>query len=353
MSKKQDHELARVAKKMMEEMFKVKKGETVVLTADTGTDMDIVDGFANAAFAAGGIPMVIRVPRPRGDGQEAMPDLPSASMTGALLHADIWLEFNSQFILYSDIWETAMKENKNLRYLIVYDATIDQLCQIVNKMDVDLMGKLLRPIRTMLQNASKVRVTAARGTDFTFEVNPNYVVDLDDGNYHVPKFGTLPGYVNIVPKFNTMNGTIVFDELMQVGILSDNHVEFRMKDGKITEFIGDQKAKFMESYIKAFDDENMYKISHMMISLNPGIRALTGSVVIDERIYGGIDLGFGHTSPVDAPPYGQPAKSHFDGMFENASIWIDNVQITDSGIVVHPELAPIADALLKYAELSI
>lgn len=350
MSKTQDYELARVAKKMMEEMFRIQKGETVILTADTGTDMDIVDGFAQAAYAAGGKPMVIRIPRPRGEGQEAMPDLPAEAMTGALLKADVWLEFNSRFILYSDIWETAMKYNKKLRYLIVYDATIEQLNQIVNKMDVNLMGQLLNPIRNMLLKASRVHVTTERGTDFTFDLNPEHLVDLDDGNYHMPKFGTLPGYVNIVPKFGTMEGTIVFDELMEVGILTGNHVEFRMKEGKIVEFIGDQKAKTMQDFVEGFGEENMLKISHMMISLNPGVRSLTGSVVIDERIYGGIDLGFGHTSPIDAPPLGQPAKSHFDGMLEKASIWIDEVQITRAGKVVHPALATIAESLLEYAE---
>ena len=347
---KQDYELARVAKKMMEEMFRIKKGETVVLTADTGTDMNIVDEFAKAAYAAGGKPMVIRVPRPRGEGQEAMSDLPAEAMTGALLNADVWFEFNSQFILYSDIWETAMRDNKKLRYLIVYDATIEQLNQIVNKMDVDLMGQLLNPIRNMLLNGRMVHVTTERGSDFTFELNPDHVVDMDDGNYHVPKFGTLPGYVNIVPKFGTMEGTIVFDELMEVGILTGNHVEFQMKEGKIVEFIGDQKAQAMQAFVEGFGDENMLKISHMMISLNPGVRSLTGSVVIDERIYGGIDLGFGHTSPIDAPPLGQPAKSHFDGMLEKASIWIDGVQITSTGTVVHPDLVRIAESLLEYAE---
>jgi len=353
MAKTKDFELALVAKKMMEDLFNVKKGETVVLTADTGTDMDIVEGFAKAAYAAGAKPMVIRVAQPRGEGQEAMPDLPSKAMTGALLGADVWIEFNSKFILYSDIWETTLKENKNLRYLIVYDATIDQLSQIVNKVDVNLMGNLLGKINVMLKKASTIRVTSERGTDFTFELDPKHNIDLDDGNYHTAKengFGTLPGYINICPKFDTMEGSIIFDELMEVGMLTDTHCEFKMKKGKIVDFIGGEKAQVMKVFVEGFEDENMFKISHMMISLNPGVRKLTGSVVIDERIYGGIDLGFGHTSPIDVPPLGQLAKSHFDGMLEKTSIWIDDIQITETGMVIHPELAPLADALLEYAD---
>jgi len=350
MAKQFDYELNAVAKKMMEDMFKVKAGETVVLTADTGTDMDIVDGFARAAYAAGGKPMVVRVAQPRGDGQAGMPDLPDKSLTGALLHADVWIEFNSKFMLYSDIWEAAMKENDKLRYLIIYDATVEQLSQLVNKVDIPLMGKLLGDIKNILEKAKTVRVTSQRGTDFTYELDHNHMLDLDDGQYHVPKFGTLPGYINIVPKFDTMEGRLVFDELMETGIVKDSHVEFRMEKGKIVDFIGEGKAQEMKKFVESFDDDNMYKISHMMISLNPGVRNLTGSVVIDERIYGGIDLGFGHTSPIDAPPYGQPAKSHFDTMMENTSIWIDDIQITEDGHVIHPLLKDTANALLAYAE---
>lgn len=347
MATQKDYELAKAARKMMEEMFKVKKGETVILTADTGTDMTIVEGFAQAAYACGGKPLVMRVATPRSEGQDGVIDLPDKALTGALLHADVWIEFNSQFMLYSEIWETAMRENKNLRYLIIYDATIDQLDQIVNKVDVTLLGNLLRPIRDMLLKGKTIRVASKRGTDFTFELEPKHVVDMDDGNYDKPKFGTLPGYVNVVPKFGTMTGTIVFDEVMGFGMTKENPVNFKMKDGKIEEVYGSEKALSVKEFIDAFDDENMYKISHMMISLNPGIRSLTGSIVIDERIYGGIDLGFGHTSSIDAPPIGQPAKSHFDCILEETSIWIDDVQITDFGTVMHPDLKAIAEKLLN------
>lgn len=171
MATTKDFELAKVSQTMMKDYFKVKKGETIVLTADSGSDMAIVEGFAQAAYAAGAKPMVIRVAQPRGEGQDAIPDLPSESLKGALLKANIWLEFNSQFLLYSDMWETVMKDNPSLRYLIIYDATIDQLSQIVNKVDVPLMGQLLGKINEMLEQATSIRVTAERGTDFIFEMN--------------------------------------------------------------------------------------------------------------------------------------------------------------------------------------
>lgn len=350
MPKAYDYELGKIAKKMIEDMFQVKPGETVAITADSGTNEEIVDALARAAYAVGGKPLTMWVARPRGEGQAATADLPAEALTAALCEVDVWIEIQSRFMLYSDIWETAFEKNKKLRYVIVYDATVEQLKQLVGDVNIDLLGQLLRGVRDLAGDAKTVRVISEKGTNVTFETEPKHLIDMDDGIYNKPKFGTLPGYVNLVPKFGTMNGTIVFDELLGMGILKDDRIEFTMKDGEIVEFKGGRKAEEMKTFVESFDDPNMFKISHMMISLNPGVRSLTGSVVTDERIWGGVDFGFGHTSAIDAPPNGQPAKSHFDGILEKTSIWFDDVQITDKGVVCHPKLKGIAEKLLAEME---
>ena len=119
-----------------------------------------------------------------------------------------------------------------------------------------------------------------------------------------------------------------------------------MKDGIIAEVIGNEAADKFNKYLADFDDPNMYKISHHMIGLNPGVRTLCGEIVEDERIWGGVDFGFGHTSPIDMPPNGQVAKSHFDGVIACTSVYLDEVKIIDNGVVCHPDLVPLAERLL-------
>lgn len=84
-----------------------------------------------------------------------------------------------------------------------------------------------------------------------------------------------------------------------------------------------------------------------MLGFNPNVHKITGELVEDERIWGGVDFGFGHTSAMDMPPFGQMAKSHFDGVVAETSIYFDKVQITDKGEVCHEDLRPLADSLLK------
>jgi len=345
MNGKHNLEIAKVAKVIIEEMFQVKTGETVAITADTSTNRQIVDALAAATYAAGGIPMVIYTPSAREDGQAGMPDWPAKALTAALCEVDVWIELNAPIILYSEIWETAMAKNKKLRYIIIGDTSIASLVRVFTGFDVQLLGKLLHRVKDMAEAAKTIRITSKNGTDVTYETDSNYMFDLDDGDYSKPKFGTAPGYVNIVPKTGSMNGTIVFDVLMNAD-LNKGNVSFEMKDGKIAIVKGEKEAAKFENYLAAFDDPNMYKISHNMLGLNPNIRTLSGEIVEDERIWGGVDFGFGHTSPIDMPPNGQPAKSHFDGVVIKTSIYFDDQLIVKDGEVCHPDLVNLAAAVL-------
>ena len=74
----------------------------------------------------------------------------------------------------------------------------------------------------------------------------------------------------------------------------------------------------------------MFKLAHIAYGFNPGA-VLTGNIVEDERVWGSTEWGIGYVSPFDAPPHGQDAKSHCDGICLNSSVWLDGVQIMDEG----------------------
>ena len=345
MTLKYSLEIAKVAKVLIEEMFQVQAGETVAITADSGTNTTVTDALANAAYAAGGIPLILTTPRGRDDGQMGMPDWPAAALTAALCEVDVWIELNAPILLYSDIWETAMAKNKKLRYVILGDSSIESLYRVFTGYDIALLGKLLNRVRDLSMAAKKVRITSANGTDVSYETNLDYSFDIDSGDFSKPKFGTAPGYVNIVPKIGSMNGTIVFDVLMNAN-LNNGPVSFEMKEGRIAKVIGGKEAEKFKAYLAAFEDPNMYKISHNMFGLHPNIRQLSGDIVEDERVWGGVDFGFGHTSPIDMPPKGQPAKSHFDGVVTKVTIYLDDKKIVKDGEVCHPDLVDLAAELL-------
>ena len=336
---------AQVSKYLMEEMFQIKKGETVAITADSGSEKDIINALALATENAGGIPLVMWIPRAKEESQAGMKYWPSKALTAALCNVDVWIEANSMVILYSDIWETALRENKKIRYLIIGESDVDSLDRVFTGFDIPSLKKLLSKVIDMAETTKKVRITSENGTDVSYEINLDHLFDYDDGDFSQPKFGTAPGFVNIVPKVGSMNGNIVFDHLQNSE--EGSQLEFIMKNGSISDVKGGFGSDKFKEYLSSFDDENMYKISHHMIGLNPKVRQITGGLVEDERIWGGVDFGFGHTSPMDMPPYGQLAKSHFDGVVAKTSIYFDDVQITDNGEVCHKDLRPLAESLLN------
>ena len=104
--------LETAADKLVKEIFGVKSGETVIITADDDSDASVVEAVKNSAKNAGAHAMVISVPTPGGVGKAADPDLPVDALSAALLCADVWIEFNHQWLLYSTPFERAEAENK-------------------------------------------------------------------------------------------------------------------------------------------------------------------------------------------------------------------------------------------------
>lgn len=340
--------LEHISHVLINDMFQVAPGETVAITVDEGSHMEIAKAIFEAVKKNDGLPMVIHIPVGRGDSEAGMLDWPVAPLAANLSTVDVWIEMNSVVLLYSGIWEAAMRDNKKLRYLILGHSTAKSLSRVFTGFDIKSLGLLLRGLLDMAKKASKVRITSKNGTDVSYETDPSHALDIDDGDYSKPIFGTAPGYVNIVPKVGSMTGKIVFDELQNTQIFEKGEtLEFIMKDGKIDKVNGEEEAEKFKTYLASFDDSNMYKISHHMIGLHPKVKSLVGEIVEDERIWGGSDFGFGHTSPIDMPPHGQPAKSHFDGIISNTTLYFDEIKIIEDGEVCHPSLMPYSKALFE------
>lgn len=120
-------------------------------------------------------------------------------------------------------------------------------------------------------------------------------------------------------------------------------VTLRAAGGRVQKIEGGREAEEFASWLRSFDDENMFRLAHICYGFNPGAR-LTGNVLEDERVWGCTEWGLGYQSAADVPPDGIPAKSHTDGICLNSSVWIDGIQLLDRGKVVHPELEALAAA---------
>jgi len=335
-----EYELGKAADILTRELFKLKEGETFVITADTESDERVVNATARAAFSCGAKPMVIWLASPLGVGKAADPMLPQDSLVGALKGADAWVEFNNQWLLYSTTYDVAMKENPELRYLCLVGMNADMMVRCIGRIDYPALERFMAKITDLTKEAAEVRITTPAGMDVSFENSDPKRGGYSLGYADTPGAHMMGGQIWWGINHEAINGRIVFDGSASppMGLLGEPIV-LTVEGGDIVGFDGGREAVEYEAWLRNFDDPNMLKMAHICYGFNPGAK-LTGDIVEDERVWGCVEWGIGNMR-------WRPAATHTDGICLNASVWVDGEQILDRGRSVHPELAELARELGK------
>ena len=342
-----EYELGKAAKILCEDLFKLKPGETFVITADTESDDRVVNATARAAFACDAKPMVIYTASPLGVGKAADPMLPLESLTAALLKADAWVEFNNQWLLYSTPYDIAMKENKKLRHLCLVGMNVDMMVRNIGRVDYPNLEKFMMLVTKKTLSAKHMRITTPAGTDVEFNNEPGRKPIMELGYADTPGSHMMAGQIGWSPNFESINGTIVFDGSLVppiIGILKEP-VRLTIRKGEVVKIEGGKEAAEYEKWLKSFNHPQMLKLAHVCYGFNPGAR-LTGDILEDERVWGGTEWGLGNVGAILVPG-GISGPSHTDGICLNSSVWLDGVQITDKGQVLDQELKKLAEKLGK------
>ena len=329
------------------DMCRIKKGESVIITVDSVMDFKPVIEVAKAAEAAGGKVMVAWHSTPEGYGKVADPQLPESLKKG-IPAADVWIEFNNQWLLYSTPWIEAMS-NGRTRYLFLGGLDPARITRCVAKLNMELQEKFQNKVVELTKKSFKMRITTPAGTDVTFE-NVKERPITNELRADVPGPHFLVGQIGWAPREKSINGVIVFDASFSgggeadLGILA-HPIELVVKDGKIIEINGQEEAKKMSGWLKKLGDPNMYNLAHVCYGFNPGA-ILTGLCTEDERVWGSTEWGMGYQGPMFEGSLGD-AVSHADGICLNSTVWLDGTQIMDQGKLTHPKLADLAHRMGK------
>jgi leucyl aminopeptidase (aminopeptidase T) len=335
-------ELGKAGYIVAHEMCKVRKAETVLITVDSVMDFRPAAEVAKAAEAAGGKVMVAWHSTPTGYAKVVDPQLPE-SLKAAIPAADVWVEFNNQWLLYSTPWIDAMNNGKT-RYLFLGGMEPERITRCIAKLDMELQEKLQNKVVELTHKAKKMRVTTPAGTDVSFEnVQDRPITNELRADTPGPHF--LVGQIGWAPKEDSINGSIVFDGSFSgggeadLGVLS-HPIELVIKKGRIEEIRGQEEAKILKKWIEKLNDPNMYNLAHICYGFNPGA-VLTGLCTEDERVWGSTEWGNGYQGPMFQGSLPE-AVSHADGICLNSTVWLDDQIMMEEGKVVHPDLADIA-----------
>lgn len=343
-----DMELTKSAYKLMHDMVKVKKGESVLITVDSASDFRVGEEIAKVSDALGAKVMLAWHSTPKGYGALTMPYLPEP-LIACTDQTDVWIELNDQWLLYSPIWEKAVT-NGRTRQVMLGGLGIERIVRNIGDVDMEAQAEFQDTLTEMTKNAKEIRITNAAGTDVTFCMKAGRPVN-NEIRYDVPGGHFMIGQIGWAPDEESINGKIAFDGAVsgggdaELGVL-DEVITYIVEKGRIQDIVGGAKAATLKAYFASLNDPNMYIAAHVCYGCSPNAK-LEGCTTEDERVWGSTQWGFGHQGSNYSGGVPREACSHIDGICLNCSVWLDGRQILDNGVYVDETLRSLAAKLGK------
>ena len=348
MTNKMGMELTKTAYKLLNDMAKVKPGESVLVTQDSIGDMSVGEEIVKVADALGCKAMLAYHSTPKGYGALTMDYLPDP-LKACVTETDVWIELNDQWLLYSPIWDKAVN-NGRTRQIMLGGLGIERIYRNIGAVDIIAQEAFQTRLTELTKKAQKVRITNKAGTDIVFENDPNRPINSEI-DYSTPGAHFLLGQIGWAPVEDSINGKIVFDGALSgggdldLGVLSET-ITYIVDKGRIVDFIGGKLAKQVKEYFESLNDPNMYLAAHVCYGCSPNAK-LEGVTTEDERVWGSTEWGFGHQGSNYSGGTPRVAKSHVDGICLECSVWLDDIKILEGGKFIHPELVKLAARLGK------
>ncbi len=201
--------------------------------------------------------------------------------------------------------------------------------------DFTEIKRKISELSPVLRRRRIVNVKSKNGTDVTFEVNWREWKMDDNGICNRPKMLTnLPaGKVFVLPRENSMNGTIVIDGSWESNLI-DEPVTFIIEEGLVVDVKGGAiAASIRQEFGEAArrqnvkQRENVWTVAEFGFGMNPMARLL-GNVLEDEKRSGTCYFAIGDNTSLG----GSAAVGiHIPGVLKNASVWLDDTQIIEDG----------------------
>jgi len=335
-------ELFNAAYKLVNDVLRVRDGEEVVITMDTGSDLQVAMAVAQASVINGGKPLIVLRNEAPVVGKAMDRFIPVKTLSAVLSNADVWVSLDRSYLIYSTPYEKAMEVGR-ARYMELSGFNQDMIVRLIGRVDIQAIYEFQRRLARITSRVRRMRITTELGTDVEFENDPNRPV-LVEGEVNGPGEYMLFGQVDWAPIEESINGVVVIDGMIwpPIGILK-NPVRLRIKDGRITEISGGPEAKALEKWLNSFNDEKMFMTAHVTYGCHPNAR-LSENIVESERVWGAVVWGFGSQSSTFRGKLGL-ASSHVDTVMLNSTIYGDGELIVKNGEFIHKELQDIINKL--------
>lgn len=345
------------AQTVINEVCKIKKGETVLIIANPETNLIAQDLYL-AAQEVEAKPTLMYQPK------KTIMDMAEKAVIGAIkTEPDVIFSISANKLgkdadaianpyvmengeTYDNTFDYLLSGRKCMRAVWTPGLTQDMFNRTV-QIDYELLRKRCDAICALYEDALTVHVTSPGGTDVLVPVNGREAL-VDDGDFSKPgSGGNVPsGEVFISPQLpgvgesKGINGTIVFDGSMTFSsgdAMLKTPIKVKLVDGFVTDISGGEEAKRLLKDITTAEKEallmesngrlekgqgevysrNARNIGELGIGLNPAAN-ITGNMLEDEKAFRTCHFAIGQNYDGDAP-----ALIHFDGIVREPTLTIN------------------------------
>lgn len=334
------YELYKGAMKLVRDVMLAKPGETVMITADTSSDMRVANALAAAAHAVDAIPVLVEYPTAK----ETCID-PPLTLQAAACKADVWIELADKNVQHTLSWQKAL--SCGCRYTCLTGMDVDMIVRCITHVDYDLVIKMGETMKSIIEQAQTVQILSKNGTDLRGEMQGRRVRHSGRRAIEKGQSNMMCGQISWNCMESTINGTLIFDGALwppaEIGLLKAP-VKLTVENGVVTKVEGGRDADIFREWLKSYNHPASYRVAHYSLGFNPGVMTPTGRIVEDERVFGGIEFGIGSQgASILAEKWDAP--SHTDGTILKPTILLDGEVFEENGVYMHPEVRKLCKEL--------
>ena len=179
-------------------------------------------------------------------------------------------------------------------------------------------------LQNILNSVDEIRVTSAMGTDLLFK--PSRIIKANTGFAAEPGcVANLPGgEVYLQPDFNSMNGVLIVDGLIDGGKPLSDPVTFEIEAGKVVDIHGSD-IDFVKQAMA--EDANVKFVSEFGIGTNPGL-GFCSTALLAEKAKGIVHFALGASSYFGGTVI---AKRHIPLILKSANVTFDGRAVVEDG----------------------
>ncbi|NPV70083.1 MAG: aminopeptidase [Firmicutes bacterium] len=317
-------EMARGARKIVEQNIGLRPGERVLIVTDTGRDFTIATALAAAVDAAGGEFSIILTRPLSKPGDE-----PPAPVAQAMTAADVVIAPTSRTIFHTRATIRATKEY-GTRVFTLSEARPDTLITGLIECDFLKQKPLVDALAARMAEGKSIRITSPAGTDLHASIEGRLPV-ANPAICHNPgeKMGASVE-VYIAPVEGTTEGVFVCDASSSMIGLVREPIKIEVKGGKAVSISGGAEARRLREIIEGVGHPDADNIAEIAFGLNPKAR-LIGNIIEDEGKY-----GTGHVALGNNEGFGGVSKApiHIDMVYWKPTAWIDGQMVFKDGELI-------------------